>query len=721
MDESTVSMQGGTRPRGSALLTWGPFRLEEKVGQGGFGEVYRAWDPALEREVALKLLLPRGQDPDAEERAILREARLIARVRHPNIVPVYGVDRHEGRVGFWSDFVRGKTLSALLAAQGPFGAREAAVVGIELSKALSAVHGAGLLHRDIKAGNAMREEGGRILLMDFGLTHEKDAGHRLAGTPSYLAPELLRGVPASAASDIYAMGVLLYHLVTGKYPVAGATFDELKAAHESGSRRHLIDERPDLPERFVQTIDVALDPDPARRYATAGQLISGLAEALGTGPVSGDFSGIAPQPRRRWRPWMLAPAFGLLALLALLFPSVREMVLPARPAIASAGAHADYLAAQDLLDKYYKPGNLAKAIAFFEKTAKEDPKFALAYAGLGRAYWYDYRSGGDSGLIESAQAACTKALELDAGLSPVHVTLGMIYTQTGRTDLAAQELQQALHLDARSADAYGALGELYAKQGRDADVESNLQRAVDLAPTQWRWRNQLGLYYLSVGKPDAAAEQFQQAVKADPENGRAYGNLGIAYMRQNRMTDAKTVYEKAIRFEPSYNHFINLGTVLQTQGQYSEAVEIYQKAVDLNPSSHVAWGNMGSAYAKIPGDALKRREAYLKAISAAEENRKARPNDPEIVVLLAAYYASIQMAERSLPLLRQAVALAPENPQVLFRVATTYETLKRRSEALRWIGQALAAGLAMEVVERDADLAPLRSDPGFPAATRKVR
>src|SRR5712691_1013128 len=126
MDESTLSMQGGdSRPEPPEPSSWGPFRLIEKVGQGAFGEVYRAWDPALEREVALKLLLPKGFDPEAEARTILQEARVIARVRHPNIVPVYGVDRHDGRVGFWSEFVRGKTLSKLLQNQGPFGSREA--------------------------------------------------------------------------------------------------------------------------------------------------------------------------------------------------------------------------------------------------------------------------------------------------------------------------------------------------------------------------------------------------------------------------------------------------------------------------------------------------------------------------------------------------------------------------------------------------------------------
>ncbi|HET9233526.1 MAG TPA: serine/threonine-protein kinase, partial [Candidatus Eisenbacteria bacterium] len=345
---------GGARPIGSEPFAWGPFRLIEKVGQGGFGQVYRAWDPTLQREVALKLLLPRGLNQDEEAKAVLREARLLARVRHPNVVPVYGVDRHDGKVGFWSDFVRGKTLSALLADQGPFGYREAGLIGIELGKALGAVHAAGLLHRDIKTGNAMREEGGRILLMDFGLTGEHNAAHGLGGTPVCLAPELLAGEPTSVASDIYALGVLLYHLVTGKYPVDGENFEQLKAAHASGSRRSLLDERPDLPERFARVIETAIDPDPKKRYSSAGEMRAAIASAI---DMAGEGASALPGSRRKW---LLIPA--LAVGLALGISPVRKMLSSG----GSGGAHATYLQAQELLDHYYKPHNLENAIALFE-------------------------------------------------------------------------------------------------------------------------------------------------------------------------------------------------------------------------------------------------------------------------------------------------------------------------------------------------------------------
>lgn len=165
MDKPTQTMPGNTPPAcdpaaaaDARLTTWGAFELREKVGQGGFGEVYRAWDPKLQRDVAVKLLLASRTSGPGGYESMVREARLTAKVRHPNVVSVHGVNFHEGRVGFWTDFVRGKTLSALLAAQGPFAAREAAMIGIELCGALGGVHAAGLLHRDIKPGNVMRED-----------------------------------------------------------------------------------------------------------------------------------------------------------------------------------------------------------------------------------------------------------------------------------------------------------------------------------------------------------------------------------------------------------------------------------------------------------------------------------------------------------------------------------------------------------------------------------
>src|ERR1035438_4067744 len=283
-DDPTLSFedsQRGPTDPSPAHASWGEFRLLERVGQGGFGEVYRAWDPRLEREVALKLLLPGSVSGDEEYRALLREARALASLQHPNIVHVYGIDRHDGRVGFWTDFVRGNTLAELLRVQGRFGFHEAALIGLDVTRALSAVHRAAILHRDIKAENVMREEGGRILLMDFGLSSLPQSEAHIAGTPNYMAPELFEGGQSTVATDIYAMGVLLYYLVSGEYPVKLGRLTPSECLARMAQRKPLMDLRPDLPEPLLRTVGTAMEMDPSKRFASAGQLANALAESTG--------------------------------------------------------------------------------------------------------------------------------------------------------------------------------------------------------------------------------------------------------------------------------------------------------------------------------------------------------------------------------------------------------------------------------------------------------
>src|SRR6185436_16134000 len=216
--------------------------------------VFHAHDTWLDHPVALKLLKPEVAARDTSQR-ILHEARRLARVRHPNVVTVHDADAHGGRLGFWMELVEGETLSALVS-RGRLSPGEAAQIGQELCLALAAVHHAGLVHRDVKAQNVMRtRDGGRILLMDFGAGEPRGATRGGGqGTPLYVAPELFKGAPAAVSTDIYALGVLLYHLVTSQYPVTAASLAELIDAHAKGSRRRLHDVRPDLPDAFVTVV-----------------------------------------------------------------------------------------------------------------------------------------------------------------------------------------------------------------------------------------------------------------------------------------------------------------------------------------------------------------------------------------------------------------------------------------------------------------------------------
>ena len=260
---------------------WGPLRLLDRIGRGAFGEVYRAWDPRLDREVALKLVQadPSASPPRAP--SIIEEGRLLARVRHPNVVIVHGAERIDDRVGLWMEYIDGRTLHQLVVHDGRrFSPREVAAMGQALCGAVAAVHGAGLLHRDIKAQNVMMGRDGRVVLMDFGSGRDRGgtSGADLVGTPLFLAPEVMAGTRSpSVQSDIYSTGVVLFFLLTGTYPVTGVDLSTLREAHARGERHSLNSVAPGVPRRLRRCVERAIDPRPERRYESADALGADLA------------------------------------------------------------------------------------------------------------------------------------------------------------------------------------------------------------------------------------------------------------------------------------------------------------------------------------------------------------------------------------------------------------------------------------------------------------
>lgn len=297
-------------------MSWGPLELIEKIGKGGFSEIYRAKDTELNRDVALKFLKP---DPGAfreNSSSLQDEGRMLASIKHPNVLTVYGAGIHDGRPGLWMEIVRGSTLEDLIRRDGPFGAREAILLGLDVCRALAAVHAAGLIHKDIKAQNVMREEGGRIVLMDLGSARRfkgilAPPPEATSGTPLYMAPEALLENKETTSADIYSLGVLLYHLVSDSYPILGDSVEEIRRAHQERRVRRLRDIRPDLPESYVGVVEKCIALDPADRFSSAGEVEHALNAALGVrlsqeGRVQGSQSPGGPgSPNRGHRRWII--------------------------------------------------------------------------------------------------------------------------------------------------------------------------------------------------------------------------------------------------------------------------------------------------------------------------------------------------------------------------------------------------------------------------------
>jgi serine/threonine-protein kinase len=273
------SMGGEPDPDEPDLGTWGPYRLLRVLGPGTLGRVVRATDH-LHRDVVIRFL-PEPSPPEVGV-AFLATGQALAKVRHPNAVEVYGAEQHDDRTGLVMEFVDGRSLDQVVVAQGTFSAREAALVGWELCRAVSALHREGLAHGLLSPDNIVREAGGRLVLMDVWPQGVPVSALDLPpATLSFLAPEVVAGAAPSPRSDIYSLGVVLYYLVSGAYPVRATSVAELAARYDRSERMPLADLRPDLPDDFIRIVERACDPDVERRYATIAAVKEALSRTLG--------------------------------------------------------------------------------------------------------------------------------------------------------------------------------------------------------------------------------------------------------------------------------------------------------------------------------------------------------------------------------------------------------------------------------------------------------
>ena len=241
------------------------FLIERRIGSGGFGVVYEAWDGRLERPVAVKAIESRGDT----SRRVLREAQAAARLNHPGIVTLYEMGEEDGNALLVTELVDGSTL-AELAREGELGDREIGEVGADLCEALDHAHSRGVVHRDIKPENVQITEGEpRAKLMDFGIAHLADGASLTApgdvvGTLAYMSPEQAEGRPAGPESDVYSLALTLYECWSGENPHRRAT-PAATARAIGGRHRSLRRLRPDLPRELTDMIDACLSSRPNLR------------------------------------------------------------------------------------------------------------------------------------------------------------------------------------------------------------------------------------------------------------------------------------------------------------------------------------------------------------------------------------------------------------------------------------------------------------------------
>ena len=314
--EQVFLLHGGERSGASGpdpdqiLFEWGHLQIVEKLGHGSFGEVYRAYDRILDRQVALKLLKT-DHDRPFQSQLFLHEARQLAMVRHRNVLAVHGAAVHEGRPGLWTDLIAGATAHNDQQRESVVQTDQALELIESMALALQAVHSAGLVHGDIKPANIMRDASGVWILMDFGasLDHRstQQAPPMTSGTPLYMAPEVVLGQPPSTESDLYSLGATLYRVLVGQAPIEANDWSELRAAHTSGQTAPSTTSATKLDRRIARLIDELMSrlPEQRPRLDDALNRVQSIREA----------------PQRRFRRVAVSSIAGLL-ILGLTFTSI---------------------------------------------------------------------------------------------------------------------------------------------------------------------------------------------------------------------------------------------------------------------------------------------------------------------------------------------------------------------------------------------------------------
>ena len=378
-------------------------------------------------------------------------------------------------------------------------------------------------------------------------------------------------------------------------------------------------------------------------------------------------------------------------------------------------AYEGYLTALGYMQRFDKPGNLDLAVASLKKAIQTDPGFALGYAQLGEAYRLKYVVEQDAHWLAEAQAYCQKAVELDSRMPAVYVTLARIHDALGKHDLALQEFQHALQLDPKDGAAMGGLARSYESSGRTADAEKTFQEASALRPDDWLGFNDIGAFYDRQGKYSQAIDAYQRALQITPDNAEVYSNLGSAYEDEGGAKNlplAEQALKKSIAISPGYPAYANLGMLYLQERRYADSAAATEQALKINGNDYMVWNNLMIAYGGMNQED-KALTARHKAEELAEKDIELKPRDALAQSTLATLYAADKASDKAQAHMRTALALAPDDPNVLSNVGEAYEFLGDRAHAIEYIQKSIAKGYALEDIRNTPALQALIADPRF--------
>jgi serine/threonine protein kinase/Flp pilus assembly protein TadD len=625
------------------------YRIVEKLGRGGMGEVYLAEDKQLGRKVAIKFLPAEVATNENARQRLLREAQTAATLDHPNICAIYEVGQEGGYSFIVLQYIEGETLAARIKRQLP-DLREGLAIASQVADALNEAHARGIIHRDIKPENIMLTSRGQVKVLDFGLAKtvrdpglvEPDAetGTLLSmpgmmiGTVPYMSPEQVRGEDLDCRSDIFSFGIVLYEMLSGRRPFEAKSTAEVISAiltrEPPPISRSSLGHSGSAEERLIRK---CLEKDPAQRYQTMGDLISDLAQIrreYESGQVSlpADSAPLRPKVTiangglRRLRilkPALILTALALLVVAAVYLSPVRSPKSTTASGVKSANpvAYDAYMRGKVNVSSE-NPENNAAAIKLFQEAIAADPSFAAAYAELARAYSIKARlfaPGADKKkLNEEAEVDVDKALALDPNLPEGYFARGLIlWTPYKRFphEQAVYAYKRAIELNPNFDEAHHQLGYVYLHIGLLDQGQRELETALAINPGNTLARFRLGQIEMCRAKYEEAFQIFDSTPLEKNPIVAAY--KANALFRLGRTEEASALIEQLLKDYPKDEggQVISVkAMMLAKAGKQREAEAAIQHAIDIGRGyihfHHTSY-NMASAYALMnqPEPAMK--------------------------------------------------------------------------------------------------------------------
>jgi tetratricopeptide (TPR) repeat protein/TolB-like protein len=388
---------------------------------------------------------------------------------------------------------------------------------------------------------------------------------------------------------------------------------------------------------------------------------------------------------------------------------------------AQALGYTPYSDARNALQRYDQEQNLERAISLFNRALERDPRYALAHAGLGEAYWRLSRFSRKPEHVALAEQHCRRALEIDPLVAQAWVTMGIIHAGTGKAEEAVVDLQHALDRDPRNTDAYRELANAYGRLGRVEDARATYHRAIELNPDYWVNYSYFGAFLLRRNNPSEAEQVYRKALELVPDNTRVWSGFGLALYLQSKFAEAKQAWQKSLELFPTSTAASNLATQQFDEGRYADAARTFERALKIDDRDYRVWRNLGAARLWAPGERAHAREAFVRAVELAEQERKLDPQNAQVHADLADCYANIGEPTKARAALKLAATLGGEESGVAGSIAETYEKLGDRLVALQWVGKALSAGLPVQQIESSPGLTDLRADPRYQAVVKGSR